>query len=342
MSDAGRVSDHGLYRLRHESGAVALIDRSCGGTIHRLRLVAPGRNEPVDILWGDPDLSAPCGETELFRGRPLVPFADRIKGGTYRFEGRDYRLPLNDLSMGDAVHGFLYGEPGTLVTGGAGGSSEVTVAIGTRLEGREGYPWSLDVRQTYCLRADELVYGVGITNRSDSNVPVGAGLHTYFLIPGDGAGGEPAPGVFAPVDSGCLHIPATGYLEVDDALRPTGRVVPVEGSPWDFRTLRPIGSGELDLAFPLLGENGAAENGASKGRAPIRIAGPRYVTSLRMGGAFGMAQVFIPPGREAVAVEPVTAPGECFNRPELGLLVLEPGAAMDAWASITIGRNRLS
>ena len=43
---------------------------------------------------------------------------------------------------------------------------------------------------------------------------------------------------------------------------------------------------------------------------------------------FGFTQLFIPPARDSIAVEPVTAATDAFNRPELGLRRLEPGAAL--------------
>ena len=41
-----------------------------------------------------------------FRGRLLFPFNDRIPGGVYRFEGREYAFPCTEGD--DALHGFLW------------------------------------------------------------------------------------------------------------------------------------------------------------------------------------------------------------------------------------------
>jgi aldose 1-epimerase len=41
------------------------------------------------------------------RGQLLLPWPNRIKDGSYEFEGRRHQLPINDLEEQDAIHGLV-------------------------------------------------------------------------------------------------------------------------------------------------------------------------------------------------------------------------------------------
>src|SRR5579863_8253585 len=41
------------------------------------------------------------------QGDVLIPFPGRVRGGHYRFEGREYQMVLNDREGPNAIHGFL-------------------------------------------------------------------------------------------------------------------------------------------------------------------------------------------------------------------------------------------
>ncbi|MFW5796497.1 MAG: aldose 1-epimerase [Alkalispirochaeta sp.] len=369
---------HRLQWLRSPAGAAALIDPARGGTVHRLRLcpLSPDTDSavdaPVDILWGDPEPARSPVETDLFRGRPLVPFADRIPGGSYTFQGATCRLPINDTTMGDAIHGFLYRTALAVVDGGkgpdvpegarrrrndAGGGDPVgdlrvigdedepvgdpgvigdedepvgdpgvinheddpagperSITLEGDIPPQPGYPWRLGVRLRYILRDTKFVYRIRVTNKSEEVAPITVGWHPYFVAPGLGAG--------EPIDVATLHVASGEYLEVDERLRPTGDRRKVDGTAIDYRVARPIGHDEIDI--------GLAES------TRATLAGPTGRIEIETGGAFAMIQLFVPPTREAIAIEPFSAPGAAFQRPELGLTTLVPGGSIDAWAVITL------
>ena len=81
------------------------------------------------------------------------------------------------------------------------------------------------------------------------------------------------------------------------------------------RALRPVGAGDLDLGFPLEGRQILLRASEEKGRS----------LTMDLGGSFRYCQLFVPPNRGSIAVEPLTAATNAFNQPELGLTILEPG-----------------
>ena len=156
-----------------------------------------------------------------------------------------------------------------------------------------------------------------VVNLGETDAPFSAGWHPYFFVPGT------VPG--APVDSAELRVPADRYFEMDADLCLTGARNEVSGTPYDFRTSRAIGATELDVGLPL-----------REAEADIVLAGRRHQLHLQPGGAFQAVQLFIPPRRAAIAVEPISAPAASFNLPDLGVHRLVPGHALDAWVVLRL------
>ncbi|MFW6209687.1 MAG: hypothetical protein ACOC7X_13390, partial [Spirochaetota bacterium] len=57
---------------------------------------------------------------------------------------------------------------------------------------------------------------------------------------------------------------------------------------------------------------------------------------------FAYSQVFIPPTRSSIALEPISAATDAFNKPELGLRVLAPGAEAEGRVSVLVSKSRLT
>ena len=313
------MSAQGSIWLREPGGAAALIDPECGGTVRRLQLCPVAAPDPVEVLWTEAERERDRCHTELFHGRILMPFADRIPAGRYRWNGREYRLPINDTEHGDAIHGFLYQSPLERVDGygATDGQPERSLRLSTVPAPRDGYPWSLRVELTYTLLTDRFTLRFRVRNLAESPAPFCAGWHPYFLVPG-----EPT----ASIDTAGLRVAADRYLEVDENLRLSGATPSVDGSPYDFRRLRTIGATDLDIALTL----------PHPERDAIVLAGPQRTISVQIGGAYANVQLFIPPGRRAIAIEPISAPGAAFTDPSLGLTTIEPGAIVDGWARVTL------
>lgn len=232
-------------------------------------------------------------------GAVLLPWPNRIAGGRYRFDGVDYQLPLTEPAKLNASHGLV-----KWVRWSAERHDDSSVTLTHDLAPQVGYPFELRLQLDYRLDADAgLRVSATVTNTGRSAAPFGAGFHPYL----DLAGHE--------LDTAELLVPAATVLEADERQIPTGRHG-VEGTPYDLRTIRPIGSLRLDHGFTDL--TGSA--------ALLRT--ERRSVEIRWDAAFGYLQVFTPPfitpGRNAVAIEPMSCPANAFNSGE-GLLRLEPG-----------------
>jgi aldose 1-epimerase len=256
------------------------------------------------------------------RGQLLVPWPNRIRDGAYSFDGRDLQLGLTEPGRGNASHGLARWAAWTPEE--HAGSS---VSLGYRLMAQSGYPWTIDLHVLYDLSADGLTVTQTATNLSDRPAPYASGAHPY-LTAGDG-----------PVDGWELTLPASLRLLPDDRLLPVGEE-DVSGTPYDFRVARPVRDTVLDHAFGGLerDEDGVAttfvrDPGSGRGAA---LWVDRHHPWLMV---FSADDGWDPP-RQALAVEPMTAPPDAF-RSGRDLTTLAPAGHPGDEASVSWGIRAL-
>ncbi|AXI76580.1 aldose 1-epimerase family protein [Peterkaempfera bronchialis] len=241
------------------------------------------------------------------RGQLLVPWPNRIRDGRYHWHGEDRQLPLTEPRRGNAIHGLL-----RWTSWQPQQQEDDRVVLAATLWPQPGYPFHLDLRAQYALGPTGLSVTVTARNLSGTAAPYGVGQHPYLTVDTQ------------PVDAALLTVPARRRLRTDERGIPLGSEE-VQGTPYDFRGPRPIGSLRLDTAFTDL------DPGAD-GRTVVRLAHPsgEYGTDLWLGEGARVVQVFTgdtlagPERRRGVAVEPMSCPPDAF-RSGTDLVALAPG-----------------
>ena len=207
---------------------VAVIEY--GAIVQAIR-VPDGEGGHVDIALGHDTLEGYVEDSPYF-GAVVGRYANRIAGGRFSLDGETYQLARNDgpnhLHGGERGFDRVVWEARPLETE----EGEAVELRYTSPAGEEGYPGTLEVVVTYTLTdADELV--VDYRGHTDGATPVNLSQHTYFNLAGAGNGD---------ILDHVLTIHADAYTPVDSMLIPTGEIVPVEGTPFDFRRPTPIGA----------------------------------------------------------------------------------------------------
>lgn len=182
-------------------------------------------------------------------GSVVGRFANRISGSGFTIDGTRYDLPSANPKTGVAIHGGktgfqrqLWSTAGTMVD-----SIESIQFLLTSPDGHEGFPGTVNVSATYTLtESNELI--IEYTGSTDKATHLNLTNHAYFNLAG---GGD--------VLKHELEIQAAGVLELDDRKVPTGKILPVANTAFDFRTRKPVGrdiesieTGGYDHCFEII------------------------------------------------------------------------------------------
>jgi aldose 1-epimerase len=222
-----------LYTLTNSKGmTVKLI--SLGGAIAEL-WVPDKEGKLSDVALGFDDLKGYQGKTNPFFGCITGRVANRIAGGKFSLDGKDYKLATNN-----GAHHLHGGEQGIdkkvwqakiLTLGGAAAPNAVRFSY-TSPDGEEGYPGALKMEVTYEL-TDDNGLKIHYTATTDKATPVNLTNHAYFNLAGHNAGD---------VLGHELTVKAAKYTPADESYIPTGKIEPVKGTPYDFTTPTKVGA----------------------------------------------------------------------------------------------------
>src|SRR5262245_40789009 len=203
---------------------------SYGGIITSIRV--PDRNGNFDdvVLGYDTEDQYRKNNGPHFGGI-IGRYGNRIAKGSFTLDGQTYKLATNNGP--NHLHGGNIGFDKVVWdteefrnTDGVGVIFRYTSA-----DGEEGYPGTLTTRVTYTLNdRNELI--VDYLATSDKPSPVNMTQHSYFNLAG------PTRDVLDHE----LTLNADRYTPVDSTLIPTGEMVTVDGTPFDFRKPATIGS----------------------------------------------------------------------------------------------------
>lgn len=189
-------------------------------------LWTPDRNGAFDdIVLGtyDEDKYVNYGSGERFLGATIGRFGNRIAGGRFTLDGKEYSLAQNNGR--NALHGGLKGFD--MVHWKVEHVTENRIDFSyVSQDGEEGYPGTLKVKMSYELSDnDELV--IRYSAETDAPTIINLTHHSFFNLHGEGNGS---------VNDLIMKINAGRYTPVDDTLIPTGELASVDGTPFDFRT----------------------------------------------------------------------------------------------------------
>jgi aldose 1-epimerase len=266
-----------------------------------LRCYAAGGREVIDGYAADQMSSSG-------RGQVLIPWPNRLDGGSYEVDGRHHRLPLNEPERRNAIHGLVRWAAWTIAEREAH-----RVVMQHVLHPQPGYPFSLKTSIEYALSDRGLRVTTTSTNLGSERCPFGRGAHPYLTLG------------TTTIDRLLLTVPARTVLQSDQRGLPTGSNA-VEGTVYDFRRSRPIGSTVLDHAFTDLQRDESAI-------AWVKLRDPQsgHRVSLWVDRSYPYLMLFsgdtlADARRRGLAVEPMTCPPNAF-RTGVSLIWLEAGSA---------------
>lgn len=214
-----------IYTLKNSDLEVAIT--TYGARIVTLKTRDRDGNV-ADVVLGYNSVEGYLAEaSKTHFGAIVGRYGNRIRGGKFSIDGRDYQIPLNDKS--NALHGGTLGFDAYLWTG-----KEIPDGVEMSFvskDGDMGFPGTCTVHVRYTL----VGAAVHINYSASTDKPTVTNFtnHSYFNLSGEGSGtilGE------------VLQINADNYTPVDATLIPVGGIQPVAGTPFDFRKPTEIGA----------------------------------------------------------------------------------------------------
>jgi aldose 1-epimerase len=266
-------------------------------------------------------------------GAILVPFANRVRGKLSpdgktietKVNGKMISLPANwSAKHPNAekmnLHALILDAKFSDVNVSHSGDQQSVSAVlhGGNFDGH----WfsKTDVTVTTTLAADAVDMQVEVKNVGDEPLPTAVGWHPYFAFPsGDRQQAR-------------LHIPAKVRALVNnyDDVLPTGKIVPVAGTPYDFTAPQgaALGTQFFDDSFVDLQRE-------PDGSVVSKVFDPKANYGLQITGLskeIRAIQVYSPPEKSYVALEPqlnyADPYGKEWGKTNTGMVVLKPGASV--------------
>lgn len=216
-----------LYILKNESGA-SISMTNLGAIIVSLRVPDKDGNLE-DVVLGF-DEAAPYLTDSPYFGAVVGRYANRINKGRFELNGQRYELATNNganhLHGGKVGFDKLVWQGQVVETGQGTGVRFSTISP----DGDEGYPGEVYVAVTYVFTPkNELVIDYLATASDDTIFNISQ--HSYFNLAGQGDGS---------ILDHRLQINADFYTPVNKSLIPTGEILAVKGTPFDFTEAKPI------------------------------------------------------------------------------------------------------
>ena len=215
-----------LYTLTGNTGMKVKI-MTYGGAIVSLE-VPNSDGTLTDVTLGFDNL-ADYEKHRVFFGALIGRFGNRIANGVFSLDDETYTLARNNYP--NHLHGGVKGYDRVVWTAEP---VESETEPGLKLsylskDGEEGYPGNLNVVVTYTLKGDEL--HIDYEAVTDKATPINLTNHSFYNLAGEGS-----------ILDHELIINAPGYTPIDSTLIPTGEVVAVAGTPFEFNEAYTIGA----------------------------------------------------------------------------------------------------
>lgn len=327
-----------LYTISNENGMHAQLT-NYGARVASL-MVPDQEGNSVDVVIGMSTVEDYRNSTEAYFGATIGRYGNRLAKGKFTLNGQEYSVPLNNGE--NALHGGKKGFQDVVWdVDSVDDNSIVFSYLSPDME--EGFPGNLDVKVRYTLTNDnELKIDYEAT--TDKATVINLTNHAFFNLNGEGSGD---------ILNHRLQIYADRFVPVNENLIPTGELIPVEGTPFDFQEPKTIGQdieaenqqleygGGYDHTFVLSGKKASSMTHAATAwgnRTGIVMdvyteePGMQLYTGNAMEGKNEMKTGSMDDFRTAFCLETQHFP-DSPNQPDFPSTVLEPG---DTYSTSTI------
>ncbi|CDA95429.1 aldose 1-epimerase [Prevotella sp. CAG:1320] len=222
----GKQTD--LYILKNKQGNEVAITNYGGALV---AIMVPDRNGNLaNVVQGHDNIQDVINSPEPYLSTLIGRYGNRIKEGKFTLHGKEYQLAINNGP--NALHGGPTGFHARVWN--AIQMNEQTLVLNyVSAYGEEGFSGELKTTVVYTFNNDnELVIDYLATTNKQTIINLTN--HGFFSLAGIA---DPTP----TIDNLICEINADFFIPIDNTSIPTGEILKVEGTPFDFRTPKPVG-----------------------------------------------------------------------------------------------------
>lgn len=222
----GKQTD--LYILKNKQGNEVAITNYGGALV---AIMVPDRNGNLaNVVQGHDNIQDVINSPEPYLSTLIGRYGNRIKEGKFTLHDKEYQLAINNGP--NALHGGPTGFHARVWN--AIQMNEQTLVLNyVSAYGEEGFSGELKTTVVYTFNNDnELVIDYLATTNKQTIINLTN--HGFFSLAGIA---DPTP----TIDNLICEINADFFIPIDNTSIPTGEILKVEGTPFDFRTPKPVG-----------------------------------------------------------------------------------------------------
>lgn len=330
-----------IYTIKNKNGMTVKIT-NFGGRI--VSLLVPDKNgEMQDVVLGFDSIPDYYPENHLSDfGAAIGRYANRLKNGQITVDGKIIQLPRNNGPH--CLHGGTTGWQYQVYDVESVKDNQLVLVMNSP-DGDNNFPGNVKARVTYTL-TDNNELELRYEAITDKTTVINMTNHAYFNLNGDGR---------TTILNNLLTLNADRYTPIDSTYIPLGDLVPVEGTPMDFRTPKAIGTDILADFEQLHNGNGYDHNWVlnTKGdstKVCARLESPVtgivlevfttepgiqvYTGNFLDGTVKGKGGIAYPQ-RSAICLETQKYPDSPNNNWEESNAYLKPGEKYSSWTKYT-------
>lgn len=222
----GKETD--LYTLSNDNG-VQIQVTNYGGAV--VAIMVPDRDGNfANVIQGHTNIEEVVNSPEPFLSTLIGRYGNRICKGKFTMNGKEYTLACNNGV--NHLHGGPTGCHARVWDAEQVNDQELVLRY-TFAYYEEGFPGELRMTVKYSLTNDN-EFVIDYRGTTNKKTIVNMTHHAFFSLTGIA---NPTP-----TQLDCeLQINADFYLPIDETSIPTGEILKVEGTPFDFRTPKLVG-----------------------------------------------------------------------------------------------------
>jgi aldose 1-epimerase len=215
-----------------------------------------------------------------FASAILFPFTNRIENGVYNFNGKTYTLECNKAGENNAIHGLVHDKFFELIESEQ--TSDLAKVLLRYLENEPiaGFPFKYQMDVSYTLFKNTFKIDISVTNLDNSEFPFALGWHPYFVT--------------SDVSKSMIRFSPKQHI--------------VNNVNFVPKKLEPFQDSELHF------NNGFYDDCYELKDAKVYFETPEYQLKIESSSVSNYLQVYTNAiETHLVAIEPMTAPANCFN-----------------------------